>query len=81
MLDPAGLYEYVDVREKRIPLPPISGVGSLAKAWAEALVVWMPTADELNQVSVEQFIQALINSVHDDVMLKVERAFVMENRK
>lgn len=68
--------DYVDVREKRIAVPPIEETSRIAHAWADAI-------EELSYDSqiLVRLLQALINSIHDDVMIKVEKAFIQENRK
>ena len=75
--------QFIDVREKRIVLPPIEEVGNWAKAWKEAfLIELVPNKHEDDtEALLARLIQALINHTHDEVMLKVEKAFVMENRK
>ncbi len=80
MLDPSGAFEYIDVREKRIPIPPPEQVGNWAKAWAAAIEEENIEEDRGDKSHLERLIQALINNVHDEVMLKAEKAFVLENR-
>lgn len=71
---------WIEVREKLVPIPPFSQVGNMSKAWSKAILDRFDLTSQLAWEDFAVIIQALVDHAHNEVMLKVERALVMERR-
>lgn len=71
---------WIEVREKQVPIPPFSQVSHMSKAWSRAILDRFGLTDQLSWEDFSVIIQALVDHTHSEVMLKVERALVMESR-